>query len=293
MPSYSSNLTLNLTDSTIRTDELITINANYENFASGLFDAQKRIIYEVDERYASLDLDGNNLVITPIKVGNTAIKIHYPSSNGIETTTMNLTINQGIPKVIELVPAGSYMVVSEVMVFTVVGDGQVFNADDFYWSTTEGNFRMNGQLACQEKGRVTVTATHKTVDGFTVSYAIDVKHSYKTKIRKIAGHFGLFFALSLFGFVVYYRLMETFKVKKKLLLGSIISIVAGVLTAGLSELFQSELFVAGRTASIVDVLINSSGYIFATLICIIRVTLSIRLAKKKLAKELGYEIIKL
>ena len=293
MPSYSSNLNIDISNTTLRTDDKITVNANYENFANGLFDAQKRIIYETDERFVSVDLDGSNLVITPIKVGNTAVIIHYPTSSGLKTAKANLTITQGVPKIIELVPAGSYMVVAEAMVFTVVGDGQVFNANDFYWSTTGGHFRMNGELACNEKGRIVVTATHKTVEGFTVSYTIDVKHSYKTKIRKIAGHFGLFFALSLFGFVVYYRLMEAVRCKRKLTFGAIISIVAGVLTAGLSELFQSELFVAGRTASIVDVFINSGGYIFATLICIIRVILSIRRANKKLAKELGYEIVEL
>ncbi len=294
LPAYLGELNFNLENTSFRTDETLTLNANYQNFASGLFDAQKRLAFDYDDRYITTQINGDNLVITPIKAGNTAIKIHYPSSNGIKTASYDLTVKQGVPNEIKLVSPSSYAVTGDRMKFTVIGDNQAFDGKDFTWSVSDGSYiSSTGEMVVNEKGKVTVTAKHKTVDGFTVSLDVEVKVPYTTKIRKLAGHFGLFFLLSLFAFVVYYRLAQVLNVKKQLTLGTILSILAGVLTAGISELFQSELFIAGRHVSFLDFLINVSGFLLATMICLIRVNLSIRRARKKKAKELGFEIVKL
>ncbi|MBQ3235429.1 MAG: VanZ family protein [Clostridia bacterium] len=89
---------------------------------------------------------------------------------------------------------------------------------------------------------------------------------YLTCVRKVIGHFSLFFTLAIFAFVVYYRLAEKLKPSKKLSLGTALSITAGILTAGISELLQSEIFVEGRAPEFSDVLLDSLGYLLATLI---------------------------
>ncbi len=101
-----------------------------------------------------------------------------------------------------------------------------------------------------------------TIDGITpgdesITDKFDIE-DIKLFIRKAIGHFGLFLVLGIFAAMTYYLFI------KNKLLSLIISIVVGLITAGLSELFQG--IPAGRAPSFTDVLIDYAGYMIAVLL---------------------------
>ncbi len=268
LPSYALNFVYDEPEIAIRTDEVYKVNSNYQNFANGLENAQKRIFYVIDEQLSKISLDGDFVVISPKKVGSFTLTICYPSSNGLTVKQSLVTISQGVPKEIKIVAPSTHATRGTQIRLNVVGDGIKFSPQDFNW-TVEGkdvSIGEIGNLVANKNGKVKVTAKHKTVEGFEATLTLTVKTSWHTTIRKLVGHFGLFLVLAVFASVVYYRLAEVKTPNKKWLFGSIFTVLAGVITAGLSEFFQSGLFVAGRAPSITDVLLDISGYIVGILI---------------------------
>lgn len=262
---YQTEFSADVTDFSIATGNTFKYQTNYSDFASGLEPSQRRIFYFTDRDSINVNLDGEELVFTPVKPSQTQFKLYYPTSEGFKNYTFNVEVTQGLPKTVNLVSSSRYAVVDKPLDFTVVGDGESFEYGDFDWSVTNGKIE-NGKLVASEKGKAIVTAKHKTVDGFTAQIEIKVKYSYQTYIRKIVGHFLLFFVLAIFAFVVYYRLAEVLKPNKNLPFGVVFTLCAGVFTAGLSELFQS--FVANRAPAFSDVLLDFLGYVLATLILV-------------------------
>lgn len=91
-------------------------------------------------------------------------------------------------------------------------------------------------------------------------------------IRKLA-HFGIYTLLGLasMGF------MATFNIKRKIQV--LITIIWGFLYASTDELHQ--MFINGRTASFLDVLLDTSGIIFGVLIIILSIYILKKINKKK------------
>lgn len=268
LPSYSESFVYDEPKIALKTDEIYRINSNYQGFANGLEDAQKRIFYIINEQLVNVSLEGDNLVISPKKIGSFALTICYPSGSGLTVKKSLVTITQGVPKEIKIVAPSTHATKGAQIRLSVVGDGIKFNPQDFNW-TVEGKdvtIGEAGNLVAKKNGKVKVTAKHKTVEGFEATLTLTVKTSWHTTIRKFIGHFLLFLVLAVFASVVYYRIAEVKTPNKKWLLGSIFTVLAGVTTAGLSEFFQSGLFVAGRTPSITDVILDISGYLVG--ICI-------------------------
>ena len=118
-----------------------------------------------------------------------------------------------------------------------------------------------------------------TIDGITPGdESITDKFSLediKLFIRKAFGHFGVFLLLGVFATVTYY-----FFIKRKLY-GIIITILAGIITSGLSELFQT--IPEGRGPSFGDVLLNYLGYAISMLV----IGLILYIPWYKKAKEVG------
>ena len=77
-------------------------------------------------------------------------------------------------------------------------------------------------------------------------------------IRKVIGHFGIFLVLGVFSCLTYYLFL------KRKLLSFIIIILAGFLTAGVSEILQA--IPEGRGPSFNDVLIDYVGYLIAVVV---------------------------
>lgn len=90
-------------------------------------------------------------------------------------------------------------------------------------------------------------------------------------VRKSVGHFGAFFTMSIFGFLTCYSFF------KKRNLSFIIYLSVGILVSITSELFQK--ITIGRYCTVDDMIINSSGYLTASML-ILLVSLLIQIIKK-------------
>ncbi|MBE5744100.1 MAG: VanZ family protein [Clostridiales bacterium] len=283
LPSYTESFVYDEPEIAIKTSEVYKVNSNYQNFILGLEEAQKRIFYIIDEQLAKLSLDGSDVVISPKKVGSFTLTICYPSSSGLIVKKSAIAISQGVPKEIKIVAPSTHATRGTQIRLNVVGDGIKFNPSDFYWTVEGKDVTIGeiGNLVANKNGTVKVTAKHKTVDGFETTLTLTVKTSWHTTIRKLIGHFGLFLVLAVFASVVYYRLAEVKTPNKKWLFGSIFTVLAGILTAGLSEFFQSGLFVAGRAPSFTDVLLDVSGYLVGILVFFIILFIVYKTIKKK------------
>ena len=94
-----------------------------------------------------------------------------------------------------------------------------------------------------------------------ISNILNIEGDYELFVRKALGHFSFFLTLAIFASVVYYRLVEITFTKHQKLYHVIITLLVGMLTATLAEVFQLPIFVSGRSANIVDVLIDFSGFV--------------------------------
>lgn len=98
-----------------------------------------------------------------------------------------------------------------------------------------------------------------------ISNVLNIEGDYELFIRKAIGHFSSFLVLAIFASVVYHRVAAlNFKGHVNLYF-AIITLIAGLLTATLAEIFQLPIFVSGRSASFIDVLIDFSGYLLGFL----------------------------
>ena len=89
--------------------------------------------------------------------------------------------------------------------------------------------------------------------------------SFTGFVRKLFGHFGLFAVSGLFSTWAIYLFSQEYKINYFLYIGGV-SLVAGLAIAWLSETIQ--LFMPGRSASAVDVLIDFVGYFIGVLLVI-------------------------
>ena len=94
-----------------------------------------------------------------------------------------------------------------------------------------------------------------------ISSILNIEENHEFLIRKVLGHFSSFLLLAIFASVVYYRLVEINFTKNKTLYFVSITLLVGVLTATLAEVFQLPIFIDGRSASITDVLIDFYGFV--------------------------------
>lgn len=92
------------------------------------------------------------------------------------------------------------------------------------------------------------------------------KETFVMIVRKLFGHFGLFGLSSCFTTWACYLFLKDTKVKWFLWEG-LISFGIGFFVAGLTELIQ--LFIPGRSGSIIDVLIDATGYLIGVLLVIL------------------------
>ena len=116
----------------------------------------------------------------------------------------------------------------------------------------------NGETSTTSSNQVTdviVDAIDNILPGeksITDKFDID---DIKFFIRKAIGHFGIFLILGIFSTLTYFYFIN----KKNLSI--IITIIVGVITAALSELFQA--IPDGRSPAFTDILIDCGGYFLA------------------------------
>ena len=269
MPTYTTPLTVSENAFSITTSQNKTLSLNLSEYQAGLTSAQKRLFYIADSRFLTLSSQSDELKLTPKKVGSSKVYMYYVSDNSLLSHAIDVEILQGVPNAVKILAPSSWAINGKNLNLSIIGDGKKFSSSDFNWEVTGNATVADGKFSSEKNGSYTVVATHKTIDGFTATKTIQVKYSYHTYVRKLIGHFSLFFVLAIFAIVVYYRLAEILKPTKKTLLGTTLTLGAGLLTAGVSELLQSGIFTTGRAPSFNDILIDFAGYILATLICFI------------------------
>ena len=79
----------------------------------------------------------------------------------------------------------------------------------------------------------------------------------------------LFLTLAIFAYVVYKRLAEVLTPRKALIMSIVFTLVAGILTATISEILQLAVFTSARGASFADALIDLLGFALGTAICFV------------------------
>lgn len=224
----------------------------------------QRVICSSDKDINAWSTDNKTkLAIYGKKVGTYKIVFYYVTKSGLQKTEIAVTVLQGVPEESSFKNGYDYIKINENLTLTPTGDGISFDASEFTWSSSNEKLATveNGVVKGKKFGKVTITATSKNIEGFSISYTFRVRHSYEHLVRKIIGHFLLFTALAFFATIVYYRLAELIFKNKKILFAIIITLLVGLLTALLSEFLQSGIFTIGRSSSIKDVFIDFSGYI--------------------------------
>ena len=98
-------------------------------------------------------------------------------------------------------------------------------------------------------------------------------------VRKIIGHFAFFGLIGLFGFVAYYLFTESIKYSL------VFTLLSGIVMSLTSELLQN--FANERGPSIVDALIDYSGYLLASLVVFLIFFLIIKKKSMKIARANG------
>ena len=124
------------------------------------------------------------------------------------------------------------------------------------------NSCMNANQSTNQSGFV-VTILSNIINGIKPGTINDDNYGeFSSVIRKLVGHFGLFFTSGIFTTLsikfIYYDL------KKNYWIFLIISASSGLFLAILTEIIQ--LFVPGRSGEIRDVFIDFGGYIFPLII---------------------------
>lgn len=285
LPSYTTPLIVSETEMVLPTNEERELSFNFSDYSAGLLDSQARLFYMVDDEFLSLSNTQSGIKFTPKKVGDTTFYLYSIYNNSLVKTEVLVSVIQGLPKSPKILAPSGWAVNGKELTLTVVGDGVKFSPSDFTWEVSDNASIVNGKFYSEKNGTYTVTATHKTIENFTVTKTINVKYSYHTYVRKIIGHFSLFLVLAIFATIVYYRLAEMLNPNKKVLLGTTLSLTAGLLTAGLSEFLQSGIFVSGRGPSLTDVGIDFLGFILGTAIYFIIYIIYRKIKTKKLNKR--------
>ena len=286
LPSYTTSLTLDKTELSILTSENKSLTLNYSDYTANLSPAQQRVFYVSDSRFLSVSSNGNTITFTPKKVGETTFSVYSVYNNSLVENKVLVSVLQGVPNSIKMVSPSSWAVREKELKLFVVGDGNKFNSNDFSWTVNGENASVeNGKFLSDKTGRYTITATHKTIDDFTVSKTIEVKYSFHTYVRKLVGHFSLFLVLAIFSAVVYYRLASILKPSKKTLLGTGLSLGAGFITASISELLQSGFFTVNRGPSVGDAFLDFLGFIIGTAIYLIIYIIYRKVKSKKRIKN--------
>ena len=270
LPAVTVPFSIDTQPVTITDTMVYDIQTNVSQFTSSNQDALGRVFYTYDADVVTIKKNGDVLNVKAKELGEKSCSINFYSSyNGeLNKQTINFTIIPGIPTEIQMMAPSKWATVENNFYVSVVGDGRKYPSKDFIWtiSGAEANMHDGGLVGPKKPGKITVTATHKTINNFTVSREFEVRIDFSVYIRKFIGHFSLFLVLALFAGVVYCRLAYIILPKKELLLGSGFAVVAGSLTSIISEILQSGLFVVGRAPSFSDVMLNIAGFVVGILI---------------------------
>ena len=235
-----------------------------------LLESQTALFQSYSKNEIEVRAENESLYITPKNVGEFEYKIFY--SDGLEIKSAVLKINSTLkrPEQIEVKSSLKNIVLDARLHLTILGDGYKMDEKDFVWtsSNTEIATVQNGVVAGLGFGKVTITATSKTFDDLVVTLTFNAVPSFEYFVRKLFGHFLLFALLAFFAKIVYFRLAKVIGAKNAKVAQVILTLLAGLLTASISEVLQLDVFVGTRNFAFKDILINVLGYLFGFLVTI-------------------------
>ncbi len=239
--------------------------------SDAILKSQKTLLHTYDRNKLTVESENGELFITPNGVGNFEYKVLYSDGVSIKTATLNVNSLQKKPSNIEMKTTNKNVVLEMYSYLTIVSNGETLNAEEFIWTTSDKKIATvdNGKIMGHDFGKVTITATSKTYSDVVIEKTFKVVPSYEYVIRKIVGHFLLFSILAFFAKIVYFRLAKVISVNKTKFFAVIFTILAGLITAIVSEILQLDLFVYKRTFAFGDILINFGGYAFGFLITLL------------------------
>lgn len=262
--SVSQPFTVSTQSITLPDTEVFKIETNLSEFSSSNKGALGRVFYTYDSDIITATKDGDFINVKAKNLGEKTCSVNFYSSYGgeLKKQTIDITIIKGLPKQIEMVAPSKWATVSKGFYLSVMGDGKKYDSWDFDWTIVgDETIYTDGHITPKNPGKVTITATHKTIEGFTVTKEFTIKLDFSYVIRKLVGHFLLFLILALFAGVVYLRLAYVLVPNKEKLLGGAFAVTAGTLTSIISELLQIDAITIGRASSFQDVALNIVGFI--------------------------------
>lgn len=226
--------------------DIFTNLANSKNgFMCNLKIGDKNIIKRIND----------NLV--PYAIGQTTITM-TPFANPNESFTYTINVYEPTPESIRI--SGQLRILSGEKHRYIVSynDGkQSGNLKMIKWEVLgdNANITNDGVLVANKLGNVTIRATSlQNPEVYTeVTIRVSLFESFGLFVRKVIGHFSAFAVLGL-GFAVSYFLL----VRPRWTYAPC-ALVSGFLVATMSEVFQLPIFVEGRGASWVDVMIDTMG----------------------------------
>lgn len=217
-----------------------------------------------DKTYKEFEIDVKDTIPTSISV------ISKLENNQIEVGTKQKVTVQFGPKNV----SNSYINITssneEIIKATTNGKTGTLEA------LKKGNavITISSAVAPEVKESITFTVINKKI------ISDDERPTFEVAIRKGLGHFLIFGFASIFNTLSFYLFLED-KLKKKYLI-PLISLGLGFFIASLSEFIQ--YFIPGRSASFLDVLLDTFGYVLGLLVCL-TIYLIIYLIKRYKAKK--------
>lgn len=197
-----------------------------------------------------------NVVLTNPPLSNFSLNISGAKLiDGIYQLEMGNTISVGIVNIPSNVYGATFTIISSNEKVATI--------------TSQGNsFFVN----CLDAGQTTITITCNENTSITKTFAVEVlkrgvinsdnREDFKSFIRKSWGHFLLFTLSGIFTTLALYQLL--FKYLKKWWISLLASLSIGITIAGLSEFIQT--LVPGRKGALIDVAVDSLGYLIPLLV---------------------------
>lgn len=239
--------------------------------SKNLFVGQKTLLQSYDRSALTAQSENGELFITPNDLGTFEYKILFSDGESIKTATLNVNAIYKKPNSLEIKSTNKNVVFNLKNYLSVIGDGEVLDVNDFYWTSSDASIAgvYSGKVVGVGFGKVTITATLKSDPTVTVQKTFNAIPSLEYAVRKLFGHFLLFALLAFFAKIVYFKLASVISKHKTVLLGVVLTVFVGALTACISETLQLESFVEARGFSFTDMLINFIGYVFGFLITLL------------------------
>lgn len=240
--------------------------------------------YKYDESGYPVYIDDSNRPCVRVagyrKKGDVTISCYSNNDNSI-SNTIALNVNEAIPTSMNINIEDNYSLkVNGQKVINAIFSPKNVNNRNIHIDVDDSNIvsianndtssvTISGLKVGNAHIKITSLANNELIKEFNISITAkdavneDNYEDFHSTFRKSIGHFALFFVTAIFGIIFLYTYFED--IRKIWVLGAI-SLGTGIFVAGVSELIQ--YFIPSRGGVLLDVGIDSLGYLIGTLVTI-------------------------